>query len=58
MQTEIKIVLFNPGVDPNVFCADVYVDNVRKHCGRGLDREAALQEALDAIQSNRNQWGL
>lgn len=51
MQTEIKIVLFNPGVDANVFCADVYVDGDRKHCGTGRDREGALEEALDAIRS-------
>lgn len=45
MQVEIKVILFNPGVNPECFCADVYLDGTRVHCGMAGSRVEALQEA-------------
>ena len=54
MQVEIKAILFNPTTDPNVWAADVYVNNVRVYCGKGhrnrLDAQKEAGEYILAIQ--------
>lgn len=52
MQTEIKIVVFNPDIDPNHFGVDVYVngESVGGYTGRAnQSKEEAICYALQII---------
>lgn len=49
MQIEIKVIVYNPAMDLNVFVADVYRNGQRVHCGKGGTRAAAVREAGDFI---------